>query len=216
MNNINKYIDHTFLKTNTTKRQIISLCEQAIKYNFASVCINPCFVQTAKKLLHNTSIDICTVIGFPLGQNTTSIKLKETEDAFSNGANEIDVVMNVGKLIEKDFPYVENELKKIKEIAKQRIVKVIIETCLLNDENKQKACDLIIKSGCDYVKTSTGVIPYSKATLHDVDLLVKYVDGKIKVKASGGISNYETAMSFINAGAARIGTSKSINIVEEK
>ena len=213
MKNINQIIDHTLLKTNATKRQIETLCEQAVRNNFAAVCINPCHLINAKKLLLGTNVKLCTVVGFPLGQNTTAIKVKETEDAISNGANEIDVVMNIGKLIDKDYPFVVNELKKIKAIAGARCVKVIIETCLLSNDNKVKATQLVIDANCDYVKTSTGVIPYSHATVEDVKLLAKTAAGKIKVKASGGIATHEDALKMIEAGADRIGTSKSLTII---
>lgn len=211
---INQYIDHTTLKTNTTKRQIATLCEQAIKYNFYSVCINPYYLEYAQTLLKHQTVKLCTVIGFPLGQNTTSIKLKETENAISNGADEIDVVMNIGALFDKNYPFIINELTKIKNLAKERVVKVIIETYLLSNENKKKAVELIIKSKCNFVKTSTGFLNYSRATIEDIKLLFQHANNQIKVKASGGIDNREFALQLIDAGAARIGSSKSINLLE--
>lgn len=210
---INNYIDHTNLKPETNQNDIEKLCNEAIKYDFFSVCINPCWINFAKSILVHKNIKICTVIGFPLGANTTYIKLKETEEALKNGADEIDMVINIGFLKSAKFKEVYNEIKEIKNICKNNILKVIVETCLLTQEEKINICKLVIDSGADIIKTSTG-FNKSGADINDIILFNNISNGRIGIKASGGIKDYNTALSMINAGATRIGTSNSILIVE--
>lgn len=214
--NIAKMIDHTALKPDTKREQILKLIEEAKKYQFASVCVNPYWVKTASDELKDSGVDVCTVIGFPLGTNTTETKVFETKDAIKNGATEVDMVINVGELKDKNDAYVEQDIKAVVEAAKGKaLVKVIIETCLLTEEEKVKACELSKKAGADFVKTSTG---FSKggATVEDIELMRKTVGKEMGVKASGGIHNKEQAMNMIQAGASRIGASASIAIISEK
>ncbi len=212
--NIAGKIDHTLLKPDATPKDITELCEEARKYSFASVCINPGYVSMCSKLLAGTSVKVCTVIGFPLGSNTTEVKKFEAEQAIQNGATEVDMVINVGRLKSGDYDYVENDIRKVVSTAKSKnaICKVILETALLTDEEKVKACLICKKTGADFVKTSTG---FSKggATVGDVALM-KYVVGKeMGVKASGGIRSKEDAEAMIASGADRIGASASVKIV---
>lgn len=214
--NIAKMIDHTALKPDTKREQILKLIEEAKKYKFASVCVNPYWVKTASDELKDSRVDVCTVIGFPLGANTTETKVFETKDAIKNGATEVDMVINVGELKDKNDAYVEQDIKAVVEAAKGKaLVKVIIETCLLTEEEKVRACELSKKAGADFVKTSTG---FSKggATVEDIELMRKTVGKDMGVKASGGIHNKEQAMNMIQAGASRIGASASIAIISEK
>lgn len=211
---INKFIDHTALKPNTNKKAILKLIEEAKEHNFASVCINPCWIPLASKELQGSDIKVCTVIGFPLGANTTETKVFETRDAIQKGAQEIDMVINVAMLKDKDYNYIENEIKQIVEASKDKaIVKVILETCLLTDEEKIKACELSQKAGADFVKTSTG-FSTGGATVHDVALMRKTVGEDMGVKASGGIHTHEEAMAMINAGASRIGASAGVKLLK--
>lgn len=212
--NINKLIDHTALKPNTNKESILKLIAEAKTYDFASVCVNPCWVALAHQELKNTDVKVCTVIGFPLGANTTEVKVFETKDAIEKGAQEIDMVINIAMLKDKEYYYVENEIHQIVEAAKDKaIVKVIIETCLLTDEEKIKACELSQKAGADFVKTSTG-FSTGGATVHDVALMRKTVGEDMGVKASGGIHTHEEAMAMINAGASRIGASAGVKLLK--
>lgn len=206
--------DHTLLKQQSTLKEIYALCDEGIKYQTASVCIPPCFVKDAKKYV-NGKLKICTVIGFPNGYNNTSVKVFETKEAIKDGADEIDMVINVGKLKEKNYDYILNEIKSIKKACKGKILKVIIETCLLSDEEKIIMCDLCYKGGADYIKTSTG-FSTSGATLSDVKLLRENSNQKLLVKAAGGISGISDAIEFINLGADRLGTSKVVKAVIEK
>lgn len=211
--NLCKLIDHTILKPEATSKDIEKICKEAKEYNFASVCINPGFVSYAKKLLEESEVKVCTVVGFPLGATTTNVKVFETNEAIENGAEEIDMVINVGKLKEEDFDYVRNDIKAVVEASKEKaIVKVIIETILLTDKEKQIACRLSKEAGADFVKTSTGFLG-GGATVEDVKLMKEEVGDDVKVKASGGVKNYNDALDMINAGANRLGTSKSIDIV---
>lgn len=208
------YIDHTLLKQNATIDQIIQLCMEAKEYQFASVCINPTHVRLSAELLRNSGVKVCTVIGFPLGANTTATKVFETMDAIQNGATEIDMVINIGALKYGDYTLV---AKDISEIAKAThnggaILKVIIETCLLSDEEKVIACLLAKQAGADYVKTSTG-FSTAGATLEDVALMRKVVGPDIGVKAAGGIRNLEDAENMIEAGATRLGASAGVQIM---
>lgn len=212
--NINKLIDHTALKPNTNKKSILKLIAEAKTYDFASVCVNPCWIELAHQELKNTDVKVCTVIGFPLGANTTEVKVFETKDAIEKGAQEIDMVINIAMLKDKEYDYVENEIHQIVEAAKDKaIVKVIIETCLLTDEEKIKACELSQKAGADFVKTSTG-FSTGGATVHDIALMRKTVGAEMGVKASGGVHTHEEALAMVEAGATRIGASAGVKLLK--
>ncbi len=212
--NINKLIDHTALKPNTNKESILKLIAEAKTYDFASVCVNPFWVALAHQELKNTDVKVCTVIGFPLGANTTEVKVFETKDAIEKGAQEIDMVINIAMLKDKEYDYVENEIHQIVEAAKDKaIVKVIIETCLLTDEEKIKACELSQKAGADFVKTSTG-FSTGGATVHDIALMRKTVGAEMGVKASGGVHTHEEALAMVEAGATRIGASAGVKLLK--
>lgn len=212
--NINKLIDHTALKPNTNKESILKLIAEAKTYDFASVCVNPCWVALAHQELKNTDVKVCTVIGFPLGANTTEVKVFETKDAIEKGAQEIDMVINIAMLKDKEYDYVENEIHQIVEAAKDKaIVKVIIETYLLTDEEKIKACELSQKAGADFVKTSTG-FSTGGATVHDIALMRKTVGAEMGVKASGGVHTHEEALAMVEAGATRIGASAGVKLLK--
>ncbi len=210
--NKNKYIDHTLLKPESTPQDIEKLCLEAKEYDFASVCIQPCYVKMAYGLLKETDVKVCTVIGFPLGANTTEIKIQEACQAVEEGAEEIDMVINIGALKAGDTVYVTEEIRRIKEAVGEHILKVIIETCLLTDEEKVLACQCAVNAGADFVKTSTG---FSKggATVEDVRLMKQTVGDRCRVKASGGIRTPEDFIAMIEAGAARIGTSSGIKLI---
>ena len=210
---LNKYIDHTYLKAFGGKEVIEKLCKEARENNFMSVCVNPCNVKYAKELLEGSDVLVCTVIGFPLGQNTIEVKAYETEDAIKNGAKECDMVINVAKLKDKDYDYVENEIRVLKNICGKLTLKVIIETCYLTKDEIEKACELSVKAGADFVKTSTG-FGTGGALVEDVKVMADTVANKAYVKASGGVKTYEDAMKMIEAGASRIGTSNGIDIVK--
>jgi deoxyribose-phosphate aldolase len=215
-NNIAKMIDHTLLKADTTKTQIVKLCEEAKQYGFASVCVNPTWVATAAELLKGTDVKVCTVIGFPLGANTPETKAFEAKNAIENGAAEVDMVINIGALKDGNDDLVERDIRAVVEAAKGKaLVKVIIETCLLTEEEKVRACQLAVKAGADYVKTSTG-FSTGGATTEDVALMRKTVGPNIGVKASGGVRDIKSAMAMIEAGATRIGTSSGVAIVAGK
>jgi deoxyribose-phosphate aldolase len=207
-------IDHTILKPTATKAQIIQLCKEAKEYQFASVCINPCFVKLAANKLKDSGVKICTVIGFPLGANTSELKAIEAKIAITEGAQEIDMVINVGALKEGDLEYVENDITRVVQASKGALVKVIIETCFLTDEEKVSVCNLAKKSGADFVKTSTG-FGSGGATPADVSLMRKTVGETMGVKASGGVRNLIDALAVIEAGANRIGTSAGLAIINE-
>ena len=207
-----KYIDHTQLKPDATKEKIIALCNEAAQYDFASVCVNPCWIELCREQLKDTDVKVCTVIGFPLGAMTTAAKVFETKDAIEKGAEEIDMVINVGRLKDGDDEYVTNEIAAIKEACGNRVLKVIIEACLLSDEEKVRACKDSEKAGADFVKTSTG-FSTGGATLEDVKLMRASVSEKVKVKAAGGIRDKETFEKMIEAGAERIGTSSGAKLI---
>ena len=214
--NIAGMIDHTILKPEATEAEIMELCKEAVKYNFASVCVNPSMVAKAATILEGTPVKVCTVIGFPLGATTTEVKAFETEDTIKKGATEVDMVINVGKLKERDLAYVKNDIQAVVNAAKGKaLTKVIIETCLLTDEEKVIACQLSKEAGADFVKTSTG---FSKggATAHDIKLMRETVGPGMGVKASGGVRSREDALTMIENGATRIGASASIAICEGK
>lgn len=206
-------IDHTLLKADTTKEQIKALCEEARQYQFASVCVNPTWVKYASELLRDSQVKVCTVIGFPLGANTPEVKAFETKNAIENGAHEVDMVINIGALKDKDDELVEGDIRSVIEAAAGKaITKVIIETCLLTDEEKIRACEWAVKAGADFVKTSTG-FSTGGATVTDVSLMRKTVGPEIGVKASGGVRTVKDAKAVIEAGASRIGASAGIAIV---
>ncbi|WP_346938966.1 deoxyribose-phosphate aldolase [uncultured Clostridium sp.] len=211
--NIASMIDHTILKAETTKDQVVKICKEAKEYNFKSVCVNSCYTELVSKELKDSGVLVCTVVGFPLGAMDTKSKAFETARAIELGANEIDMVINVGALKDKDYDFVKNDIKEIVDTAKGKaIVKVILETCLLTEEEKIKACELSQEAGADFVKTSTG-FSTGGATPDDIALMRKIVGPNMGVKASGGVRTTEDAMKAINAGANRIGASASISIV---
>lgn len=210
---IARMIDHTALKPDTTENQIIKLCEEAKEYHFASVCVNPTWVKKSAEQLAGTEVKVCTVIGFPLGANTPEVKAFETDQAIKDGATEVDMVINIGALKDGNNELVERDIKAVVDAAKGRaLTKVIIETCLLTDEEKVRACELAVKAGADYVKTSTG-FSTGGATKEDIALMRKTVGPDIGVKASGGVRNAADAEAMIAAGATRIGASAGIEIV---
>ena len=213
--NLSKYIDHTLLKATATEADIIQLCNEAIEYKFYAVCVNSCYVSTCEKLLRNTDIKIASVVGFPLGAMDILAKLNEAKVAVLTGADEIDVVMNLGFLKSGNYDLVENEIKKIKKAIGKNVLKVIIETCYLTDQEKKIATQLTVNAGADFVKTSTG-FGTGGATLEDVALMKLIAKNKIKIKASGGIKDYETALKYIDLGVKRIGTSNGIQIVSHQ
>mgnify|MGYP003974997215 FL=1 len=209
---LENYIDHTLLKPSATSQNIIQLCKEAKSYNFFAVCINGSFVGLAKRELANSNIKIVAVVGFPIGASATSIKVLETKTCINDGADEIDMVINIGMLKSKDFKYVENEILAVKNEVGNRVLKVIIETCYLTDEEKKVACKLAMNAGADFVKTSTG-FGTNGATIADVKLIKEVLKGQLSIKASGGISDKETALNYISLGVTRIGTSSGIKIV---
>ncbi len=209
-------IDHTLLKPQTTEAEIIELCREAKQYNFASVCINPTHVNLAHKLLTGTTVKVCTVIGFPLGANTPEVKAYEAKDALANGARELDMVINIGALKRGDYNLVLEDIQGVVAVAKEQpgvLLKVIIETSLLSDEEKVKACQLAVQAGADFVKTSTG-FSGGGATVGDIQLMRQTVGPQIGVKASGGVRNLQDAMAMIEAGATRIGASSGVAIIQ--
>ncbi|NOX90320.1 MAG: deoxyribose-phosphate aldolase [Calditrichaeota bacterium] len=207
-----RWIDHTMLKPDATRDQIEKICDEAIEYGFASVCVNPTWVPLVYHKLRGHSPRVCTVVGFPLGATFPEVKARETELAVERGADEIDMVINIGALKSGDYELVEHDIRSVVRAAGRRIVKVIIETCLLTDDEKVKACTLAMHAGANFVKTSTG---FSKggATVKDVALMRKVVGPKMGVKASGGVRSYEEACKMVEAGATRIGASASVSIV---
>lgn len=212
---IAKMIDHTLLKPDATDSEIKKIADEAKEYGFASVCVNPCHVKLVADALKDTDVKVCTVIGFPLGANTTETKVFETKEAILNGANEIDMVLNIGKLKSGDYDYVKKDIEAVTNTAKsfgEIIVKVILETCYLTDDEKVRACKITVDAGADFVKTSTG-FGSGGATVHDVELMRKTVGENFGVKASGGIRTADFAKEIVKAGANRIGTSSGIQIV---
>lgn len=208
------YIDHTLLKAETKKEEILKLCEEARQYLFASVCVNPTWVKTTADELQGSPVKVCTVIGFPLGASTTEVKVFETEDAIKNGADEIDMVINIGALRNGDDTIVKNDIESVVQAAKGKaIVKVIIETSLLTEQEKRKACELSVMAGADFVKTSTG-FSTGGATVEDVKLMRAVVGPEMGVKASGGVRSFEDMKKMIDAGATRIGASSGVQIMK--
>lgn len=210
---INKYIDHTLLKADSVQSQFDQLIDEAKTYDFASVCVNPCWVAYAAEALKDSDVKVCTVVGFPLGATTSATKAFETKDAIANGADEIDMVINIGLLKQGDDQAVEDDMRAVVEASGDKLVKVIIEACLLTDEEKVRACQLAVKAGVDFVKTSTG-FSTGGATISDVKLMRQTVGPDIGVKAAGGARSLEDAMAFIEVGATRIGTSAGVTIMK--
>ncbi|MDR1782095.1 MAG: deoxyribose-phosphate aldolase [Bacilli bacterium] len=210
---LNKYIDHTNLKADARKEDIIKLCNEAKTYHFKTVCLNPYWVKFASELLKDSDVEICTVIGFPLGATTTATKVFEACDAIDNGANEIDMVINIGALKDKDYPYVLDDIKKVVVNVAPCLVKVIIETCLLTKEEIIKACEICLKAQVAFVKTSTG-FSTGGATVEDIKLIKEVVQNKVLIKASGGIRTKEKMLALIEAGANRIGASASVDLIK--
>lgn len=213
-NDLARMIDHTLLKANATEAEIVKLAEEAKEYKFASVCVNPTWVKKASEILKDVEgVEVCTVIGFPLGATTSEVKAFETKNAIENGATEVDMVINIGALKDKQYDLVEKDIKAVVDAAKGKaLTKVIIETCLLSDEEKEMACKLSVNAGADFVKTSTG-FSTGGATVEDIALMRKTVGPDLGVKASGGVRSLEDAQNMIEAGATRIGASSGVAIV---
>lgn len=213
MTELNRYIDHTILKAGSSKEQVKQIIDEAKEHNFFSVCLNPTWVEYAAEELKDSEVKVCTVIGFPLGANTSELKAFETKDAVAKGADEVDMVINIDKVKSNDYDYVLNDIKAVVDAAGEALVKVIIETALLTDEEKVKVCELAKEAGADYVKTSTG-FSIGGATQADVKLMRETVGPDMGVKASGGISTTEDALGLIENGATRLGASKGIQIIQ--
>ena len=213
--NYNKMIDHTVLKADTPLETVKRICDEAMEYGFACVCINPCHVAYCADYLKDSDVNVCTVIGFPLGANTSATKAFETKDAIANGADEIDMVMNIGALKDKNYDLVRDDVKAVVEAANGTLVKVILETCLLTEDEIKKACELCVEAKADFVKTSTGFSTRG-ATIEDVKIMKAAVQGKAKVKAAGGVRTHEDMVKIVEAGADRIGTSAGCSLVEKK
>ena len=214
INEILSKVDHTLLLQGATWKEIKAVCDDGMKYKTASVCIPASYVKAAKDYVGD-ELKICTVIGFPNGYSTTETKCFETDDAIKNGADEIDMVINIGWLKDKRYDDVLSEIKAIKSVCGERVLKVIIETCLLNDEEKKKMCEIVSLSGADYIKTSTG-FSTSGATKEDIALFAANVSQSVKIKAAGGISSIADAEDFINLGADRLGTSRIVKAVKNE
>ena len=213
--NLAKVIDHTLLKPTATRADIEKLCREALEHGFFSVCINPCWVSTAHELLKGSDVKTCTVIGFPLGANTTEAKVFEAQNALNNGADELDMVINIGALKGKDYQTVLQDIRQIRALGDGFTLKVIIETSELTDEEKVKACQLAAEAGADFVKTSTG-FSSGGATVHDVALMKKSIPAGMQVKASGGVRSRADFDAMVAAGATRIGASSGVKIIEGK
>lgn len=214
--NIERYIDHTYLKSDANTKLIKKICDEAKQYNFASVCVNPYFVKLVSQELQGTNTKACAVIAFPLGANTSATKCFEADEVLKNGAKEVDMVINIGALKDGNYKYVENEIKSIYNLTKgTAILKVIVETCLLSSNEKENIIKLVRDVEAEFIKTSTG-FSISGATLEDIRLFKKFGGDKLKIKASGGIKTFEDALKMIEAGADRIGTSSGISIVLKK
>ena len=208
-----KMMDNTILKATATPAQVEQICREALEIGAASVCINPCNIEQARRLLDGSGVRVCTVIGFPLGANTPEVKAFETQDAIRRGAEEVDMVINVGALLAGDDETVYRDIKAVVDAAAGTLTKVIIETCYLSDDQKKTACELAMRAGADFVKTSTG-FGTGGATPHDVALMRGVVGSKLQVKASGGIRTYEDAAAVVEAGADRLGVSASLTILQ--
>ena len=207
------HIDHTLLKAFSTWDQIKALCDDAVEYKTASVCIPPSFVKRAKET-YGDALNVCTVIGFPLGYNTTAVKAFEVKEAIREGASEVDMVINIGALKDKDYDYVQNEIAELKKAAGDHILKVIVETCYLTEEEKVKVCELVTNAGADYIKTSTG-FGTGGATIEDINLFKAHIGPSVKMNASGGVKTVEDLEMFLDAGCERICTSSAIGLLKE-
>lgn len=214
VNEILQHVDHTLLQQTATWEDIRKLCDDAIKYQTASVCIPPSYVKQASEYVQG-KVAVCTVIGFPNGYMTTKTKEFETRDAIENGAGEIDMVINIGWLKDKKYELIEEEIRTLKAVCGDRILKVIIETCLLTEEEKRKMCEIVTKAGADYIKTSTG-FSSGGATFEDVALFAENIGSQVKIKAAGGISSMEDAEKFLSLGAERLGTSRIVKLVKNE
>ncbi len=212
---IGSYIDHTNLSATATLKDIKKLCEEAREYHFASVCVNPIYVETAKKLLKDSTVNVCTVIGFPLGANTISTKEYEAIEAVNNGADEIDMVINLGALKNKDYEYIKQEITDIRDAIDGKILKVIIETCYLNESEIKKMTEICNETFVNFIKTSTG-FGTRGASIEDINIINKYKNEILEIKASGGIKSTEEALKFIDLGVTRIGTSHGVDIIKEE
>lgn len=210
---LNKYIDHTLLKQDATGSEIDQLCKEAIEYDFMSVCVNPSYVKRCVENLKGTDVKVCTVVGFPLGMTTSETKVNEAREAIVSGADEVDMVINVGALKDNKEQYLINEISQIKRACGKKILKVIIETALLNDEEKVRACEYAVSAGADFVKTSTG-FSTAGATVEDVKLMKETVKDAAEVKAAGGVRTIDDVNAMIQAGATRIGTSGGVNLMQ--
>lgn len=209
-----KTVDHTLLNQTATWDEIKNLCDEGMKYNVASVCIPPYYIKAAKEYV-GSKLNLCTVIGFPNGYMTKETKIFETKDALANGADEIDMVISIGALKDKKYNEIEEEIREIKEICGDHILKVIIETCFLTEEEKIKMCEIVTKAGADFIKTSTG-FGTGGATKEDIELFAKNIGPNVKIKAAGGVKDLETAELFMNLGASRLGTSSIVKIIENE
>lgn len=205
-------VDHTLLTQTATEDEIRVICDDAVKYGTASVCIPPAYVRFAKEYLGDR-VPVCTVIGFPNGYNTTALKCEETRIAIEDGADEIDMVINIGQVKNGKYSAVLDEIKQIKAVCGERILKVIIETCLLSEDEKIRMCEIVTESGADFIKTSTGFAG-GGATFEDIELFSKYVGENVRIKAAGGIKSFEDAEKFISLGASRLGTSRLVSILK--
>lgn len=212
---LNQYIDHTNLKAYATKEDIRKLCDEAIKNHFATVCVNPCYVELAKDLLKGSTVQVCTVIGFPLGANNVRTKEYEAIVALEQGADEVDMVTNIGALKDKDYDYIKEEIECIRDTMYGKVLKVIIETCYLTDEEIAKMTEICNETFVNFIKTSTG-FGSRGASIHDIEIMNKYKNEVLEIKASGGIKDLETTLAFIEAGATRIGTSSSVEIMKSE
>jgi len=210
---INRYIDHSNLKSYATFEDIDILCKEAVRYNFHAVCVNPFYVKHARTILKGSDVKVCSVVGFPLGANSPKTKLVEASTAINDGADELDIVWNIGAFKSGDYDFVENELKTIISYTQNVVHKVIVETAYLTQEEKKVALKIVMNSGAEFIKTSTGFAPKG-ADVKDIKLWKKLASGKIKIKAAGGIKDYKTAVMMIQAGADRIGTSHGVEIVK--
>ena len=211
--NLNKFIDHTVLKADTPKAKVQQIIDEAIQYDFMSVCINPTWVSFAAEKLAATDVKVCTVIGFPLGANTSTVKAFEAAEAIKNGADEVDMVINIGAAKDGDWDLVESDIQAVVDASKDVTTKVIIETSLLTDEEKVKACQAAVRAGADFVKTSTG-FSTAGATVADIALMRQTVGPDVAVKASGGVRSIADAQAMIEAGATRLGTSNGVDIMK--
>ena len=212
---LNKYIDHTNLKKDATSEDIMKLCDEAIKYHFQAVCVYPYYVKAVKEYLKDSNVEVCTVIGFPNGASTTNVKVYEAIDAVDSGANEIDMVINICALKNKDYDYIKQEINEVRDAIAGKTLKVIIEECLLTDEEIIKMTEICNETYVNFIKTSTGFDKHG-ATIHTVELINKYKNDLLEVKASGGIKTLKQAEEFINLGVTRIGTSNAVEIMKEE